>query len=389
MNAVQSRLETGIKGTAKHSVSVALATYNGARYLREQLDSLATQTYLPTELVVTDDGSSDETLAVLAQFAAIAPFPVHVYRNPERLGYRANFMRAVGLCSGSLISFCDQDDVWRPENLERVVAGFDDPEVLLVFHNALLVKADRQPISSFYAAPPLVGCAPTLTLNPWMFAWGFMQTFRADLKNAMPEWRQAQCHLFPGEVLGHDMFFFLLAASLGKVHYVDEMLTEYRQHDNNTVGSKKRTAPTLIERWRYRFEDRSETYGHLAHIATINADLLDQLSHSDAMPEVLRSAAGHASRAWLPIARLYEGRARCCRGSAIGRLAAFLRLWRAGFYGESSFWTLGRSAMMKDFVLGVVAAPLILRIGARSSLTDRTCRRGRNTLGQSLSMAGR
>lgn len=372
----------GVDRTLVHSVSVALATYNGAHYLAEQLDSLADQTYLPSELVVTDDGSSDDTLEMLAEFATTAPFPVRIHRNPVRLGYRANFMHAASLCSGSLISFCDQDDVWRRDNLEQVVAGFDDPDVLLVFHNALLVKADRQPISPFYATPPVAGCAPILTLNPWMFAWGFMQTFRADLKNAMPEWKQAQCHLFPGEVLGHDMFFFLLAASLGKVRYLDEMLTEYRQHDNNTVGSKKRTPPTLIERWRYRFEDRSETYGHLAHVATINADLLGQLSRSDAMPETLKSAAGTAAQAWLPIARLYGDRARCCRGGAIGRLAAFLRLWRAGFYGESSFWTLGRNAMLKDFVLGVICAPLILRIGARSSLTDRTCRRGLRTLGQ-------
>lgn len=386
MNRVQRPED--VENTARHSVSVALATYNGALYLKEQLDSLAAQTYLPSELVVTDDGSSDDTLDVLAQFAATSPFPVHVHRNPARLGYRANFMRAVGFCTGSLISFCDQDDVWLPENLARVVAGFDDPDVLLVFHNALLVKADRQPISPFYATPPVRGVAPTLTLNPWMFAWGFMQTFRADLKNAMPEWRQAQCHLFPGEVLGHDMFFFLLAASLGKVRYLDEMLAEYRQHATNTVGSKKRTAPTLIERWRYRFEDRSETYGHLAHVATINTELLGELSRSPAMTDMLRSAAKTAADAWLPIARLYENRARCCRGSAAGRVAAFLSLWRAGFYGESSFWTLGRNAMMKDFVLGVVAAPLILRIGGRSSLTDRTCRRGRDTLSRSSETPG-
>jgi glycosyltransferase involved in cell wall biosynthesis len=88
--------------------------------------------------VVTDDGSSDETLAILAEFATIAPFPVRIHRNTVRLGYRANFMQAAGLCSGSLISFCDQDDVWRRDNLEQVVAGFDDPDVLLVFHNASL-----------------------------------------------------------------------------------------------------------------------------------------------------------------------------------------------------------------------------------------------------------
>ena len=87
------------------SVSVAMATYNGQKHIRRQLDSLAAQSQVPTELVITDDRSADETVPVIDAFAKTAPFPVNVYRNETRLGYRANFMRAASLCRSELIAF--------------------------------------------------------------------------------------------------------------------------------------------------------------------------------------------------------------------------------------------------------------------------------------------
>ena len=86
------------------SVSIALATHNGEKYLAAQLESLSRQTTLPAELVVTDDASVDRTRDVLGEFAATAPFPVRLHQNETRLGYRANFMRAAALCGSDLIA---------------------------------------------------------------------------------------------------------------------------------------------------------------------------------------------------------------------------------------------------------------------------------------------
>src|SRR5438132_13052341 len=93
------------------SVSVAMATYNCQKFIREQLDSLAAQQHLPSELVITDDASSDKTVAIAKQFATGAPFPAHIHRYGNRLDYRANFMRAASLCTSDVIAFCDKDDV--------------------------------------------------------------------------------------------------------------------------------------------------------------------------------------------------------------------------------------------------------------------------------------
>jgi glycosyltransferase involved in cell wall biosynthesis len=84
------------------TVSVAMATYNGQKYVREQLDSLAAQQHAPAELVGTDDASTDETLAIVEEFAKTVPFPMHIHRNDCRIGYRANFMRATARCRSEL-----------------------------------------------------------------------------------------------------------------------------------------------------------------------------------------------------------------------------------------------------------------------------------------------
>jgi glycosyltransferase involved in cell wall biosynthesis len=146
------------------SVSVAMATYNGQKFVREQLDSLAAQQHLPSELIITDDASSDKTVAIVQQFRTAAPFPVHLHQHEKRVGYRANFMRAAHHCISEVIAFCDQDDIWSPRKLALCVQPFRDPAVLLTYHNAEVVTEAGARIgrldnfSSLPMAPPLSLC---------------------------------------------------------------------------------------------------------------------------------------------------------------------------------------------------------------------------------------
>src|SRR5882672_1499287 len=96
------------------TVSIAMATYNGARFIAEQLQSISNQTAPPSEVVICDDHSTDSTIEIATQFAAKAPFPVRIEKNTERLGYRSNFMKAAHLCKSDFVAFSDQDDVWLP-----------------------------------------------------------------------------------------------------------------------------------------------------------------------------------------------------------------------------------------------------------------------------------
>jgi glycosyltransferase involved in cell wall biosynthesis len=355
-----------------------MTTYNGAAHLREQLDSLAAQHLLPAELVIGDDGSTDDTPTILEEFAKAAPFPIHIHRNPERLGYRLNFLATASRCAERLISFCDQDDIWLPQNLSRIAPCFADPEVFLAFHNSTIVDAQRRPVSPFYAVPfPAV--SPRLTLSPWLFSYGFTQTFRAELLPAAALFGATQDHLHPGETMGHDLFFFFLAASLGSVCYIHEELTEYRLHTGNTFGPGKRTQPRLLDRWGYRLEDRSGTYESFAEVAAADSELLSSMSALQILSLALRGRAAEAAIAWRDLASLYDDRAKLCGAPLPGRAAAFLRLYRRGAYGEASFWTFGRKAMAKDLALGLFLAPLVQRYGRAASRGDPACRRGRQS----------
>ena len=124
---------------ANHNISVAICTYNGARYLREQLESIAGQTVLPAELVVCDDGSVDMTLEIAADFARTAPFEVRIYRNQVKLGPTKNFEQATLLCRGEFIALCDQDDWWDPKKLDVQADILGATDAGGVFCNGLLM----------------------------------------------------------------------------------------------------------------------------------------------------------------------------------------------------------------------------------------------------------
>lgn len=133
------------------TISVAMCTYNGERYLREQLESIASQTRLPDELVICDDRSTDSTAEIIRDFADSAPFPVRFNLNPVNLGGAAkgitkNFEQASRLCIGDLIAFCDQDDVWLPQKLARMAQTMEEqPQLGGVFVDAQLINDQGVP----------------------------------------------------------------------------------------------------------------------------------------------------------------------------------------------------------------------------------------------------
>jgi glycosyltransferase involved in cell wall biosynthesis len=129
-------------------ISIAMTTYNGERFLEEQLRSLTEQTKLPNELVVCDDGSTDRTPEILAQFAKGASFPVKIVINNHRLGWRENFLKAASLCSSDYIAFCDQDDIWLKEKLAVVESHLRRNQCMLLQHGFRLINHAGNVISS-------------------------------------------------------------------------------------------------------------------------------------------------------------------------------------------------------------------------------------------------
>ncbi len=120
--------------------SVALCTYNGSKYILEQLESILHQTKPVDEIVVCDDGSTDNTLEIIEGYQRACDFDIRVYRNERNLGVRLNFQKALGLCSGDVIFLSDQDDVWHPDKVkafcdffaahEEVDVAFSDGDLI-------------------------------------------------------------------------------------------------------------------------------------------------------------------------------------------------------------------------------------------------------------------
>ena len=129
------------------SVSVAMCTYNGGPYIEEQLESILRQTVQPCELVANDDGSSDDTVEILREFASRAPFPVLIEENPSNLGPTKNFERSMGRCRGDVVVISDCDDIFVPRKNEIIRdALMADPDLGCVFGDAKLIRSDGSPL---------------------------------------------------------------------------------------------------------------------------------------------------------------------------------------------------------------------------------------------------
>lgn len=221
---------------ARLRVSVAMATYNGARFLPEQLGSLVTQTLLPAELIVSDDASSDDTRDIVARFAQTAPFPVRLLPPGPRLGYADNFLRAARACSSDFVAFCDQDDVWLPGKLETCLARLVQDRSVCSTHRHTITDAALQPRGILNHRVAADGVHDALALPLYSNPFGNSMVFRRDLLDAVAiAFRPPQ----PGRTelpLSHDTWVYNIAASLGPVSHIAEPLVLYRQHGNNVFG---------------------------------------------------------------------------------------------------------------------------------------------------------
>lgn len=203
-------------------ISIAMATYNGERFIHEQLDSFARQSRLPDELVVSDDGSSDRTLDIVESFARSAPFSVRIYQNKINLGYALNFDRAIQECTGDMIFLSDQDDYWFPEKLARIEKEFAAyPQAMLIMSDAELVHGDGTPTGLTKLNQTLA-----LGLDDAAFTTGCCMAFRKSfVALALP---------VPSSQFVHDTWLNKVGLTIQVKRIVPLVLQNYRRHDNNT-----------------------------------------------------------------------------------------------------------------------------------------------------------
>lgn len=304
-------------------VSIALATCNGAQYLPDLLNSILHQNYVPSELVICDDVSEDETLNILESFIQQAPFTVRVYRNKTRLGVVENFSQIISICRNEYIVLADQDDIWRADKLALIANTLTKPGCMAVFSDANLVAED---------------------LNPMGYTMWQRTSFNENEQKLVKEGRAFEVllkhRIVTGATLGfkkdlcelilpipenwpHDAWIAMVAAASGKLWAISESLIDYRQHERNVTGGKKKT---FFEEIRAALRiNRSSWYkNEIANLYELNKRL-SSMSDTVQAQELLVEKISHLeARASLPMSR-WRRLSRIFREISAGRYARFSR----------------------------------------------------------------
>ena len=220
-------LVSEIKSDKTSDVSVALCTYNGEQYLREQLNSILNQDYRQiSEIVCVDDNSTDKTWAILEEYAAKYK-QFRIFRNQSNEGYIRNFEKALSKTSNKYIAISDQDDVWYPTKISKLIETIGDS--LIVYSDNQYIdgngnKLDKQ-FSDFINLQKSTSCLNFALFNA--ISGHTMLINRDLLQFALPF----------NEDIPYDFWLGFHAAQFGEIQYVDEPLVGYRQHQNNALGA--------------------------------------------------------------------------------------------------------------------------------------------------------
>lgn len=224
------------------AVDIVLATYNGERYLNELIGSILAQSHRNIRLVISDDGSQDQTIPILRKWERADP-RILIANTIAQGGPVANFAKGLEFTSARYLMFADQDDVWMPGKVAMMLAELQrleerepkkEGEPALSFSDAVVVDGDLQLISSsFYKLHEL---KPSNNFDPRYLLWqctiyGCTVIFNRALYEI--------CLPIPSDVPMHDQWLALHAALYGKLSFLNEQTINYRQHGHNVIGAKK------------------------------------------------------------------------------------------------------------------------------------------------------
>lgn len=221
-------------------ISVAMCTYNGAKYLSEQLRSIADQTLPVDELVVCDDRSKDDSVKLLETFAATSPFPVYIHVNEQNLGSTKNFEKCLTLCKGDVIFLCDQDDLWREDKVQKQIDYLNEhPQTDAVFSDGLLIDDNSKPTGITiwqeieFNQPGQnkwkSGKPHEILFNGFVVTGATLAIRKSCLERLVP---------FPTHVpdLIHDAWIAVVLSLENKIDFIADTLIMYRIHSSQQVG---------------------------------------------------------------------------------------------------------------------------------------------------------
>lgn len=217
-------------------IAIIMATYNGEKFLREQIDSILANSYKDYEIHICDDGSTDDTESIALAYHEQYPNKIYFHKNEKNLRVIKNFLVNTKKVEAQYYMFCDQDDFWLPYKIEHTIEFMKKTEAgnqnipTVVFGDAKMVDGDL------------------VEYHPSFQRLNNLDTSKLDLCHLAMENKLIGCTVmfnralweyidnFPEKIKMHDWWIALIGASFGKVAYLDEPLLLYRQHGDNQIG---------------------------------------------------------------------------------------------------------------------------------------------------------
>ena len=220
-------------------IDILLATYNGEKYLAEQIESILNQTYKDINLIISDDNSSDSSLKIIEEYAK-KDDRIKVFKQEKNLGIVSNFEFLLSKVNSKYFMFSDQDDIWNENKVEKTLKKLQDTDSDIVFTDLLVVDDKLNVLSNSYWE--LKGFKnkilksnsfEALYLNNYVTGCTMLMK-REIISKVLPLPKNSKYVL-------HDYWIALITSQTGKVEFLNEPTIQYRQHKNNQVGSKKKT----------------------------------------------------------------------------------------------------------------------------------------------------
>ena len=339
------------------AISVAMATFNGSRFIRQQLESITAQTMKPREIVICDDNSSDDTCDIINNYAMSSEIPIRLISNPNNIGYSDNFLKAAMLTKYKYIAFCDQDDIWHNNKLERSLFEILDKNAVLAVHTARLIDTENNIIGELRNNIRRSTSHPPLALGPWTMFWGFTQVFDRRLLSIMPNDRRTRGNDSnnPDAILGHDAWISFLANCFGNIVTINEELVSYRQHEKNVFGYKRKNIYQKIKEKAGNEDARIRRVAWLVNIAKHRLDILE--AHAD-----MRSEFSKPNLYWLSIYNHCMSRLQLVREENLfKRVCKVFSNLLSGTYGSEHRAGLGFNRFLEDITLNIVRTKLPTR----------------------------
>jgi glycosyltransferase involved in cell wall biosynthesis len=351
-----------IKSTCSNQAqktSIVLCTYNGEEFIEEQLNSIAIQTLSPLELIVSDDGSTDETLSIVNRFSDNVNFPVKIINNPVNLGFTMNFISALVHAKGEFVSLCDQDDIWMPKKLQTCQDVLvNNSGTAMVIHSGQIV--DRSGVRQNRRYPDIARDTTYEKLAPPFhggmvpgFALMFRRTVSDALWAAWPHELYREAYARYGNLLGHDVLLCAVARSIGCIYTISDALVNYRIHGGNVTARVESLVPGQTDvsaALKQALAPTDGTYRQMSERWGTEVELLSAAMAANPELEglsLLKSYLDNQSRMFGLRASLYA------EPSFVRRIRLYARMVTAGAYRSRRSGYLGPQSAIKD---GAVAA---------------------------------